>query len=219
MLEEIEEMMNSHPLVQGLREGGWVEKTYKPSQSRFLQSLSGTQGLTLRGFRMPESGYTILVFYTGSGLEGWPDVIHGGLITTLFNEAVHLQLNYEGGDWSSPYQMVVDFKESIRPNEIYSILLPPLSMEPVEQPQEGTLAQLAVHGMLMRMEMAPEITTEVDEVTQARTDTVSIPTRTADSTVFAQATYYTIVPAFATEEEAQAYEAAKRQQDEEEEES
>lgn len=217
MLEEIEEMMDSHPLVQGLREGGWTEKMYKPSQTRLLQTLSGTQGLTLRGFRKPENGYTILVFYTGSGLEGWPDVIHGGLITTLFNEAALLQIS--GPDfesWVAPHQVVVDFRESIRPGEIYSILIPPVSLlEAVGEDGLGTStsAPIAVHGMLTRMEMAPEITTEVDETAKTRTDTVSIPSRSADNTIFAQAMFYTTVQLEVTEEEGQAHAAAENEQD------
>ena len=190
MVDEIETMMDSHPLVQGLREAGWQEKMYKHSQNRLLQALSGTQGLSLRGFRTPMPGYTILVFYTGSGIEGWPDVIHGGLITTLFNEAANLQLSGPDGlDFAQPHQVVVDFAESIRPGEIYSILIPPLSPAvPVDETE--TAVQFGVKCLLMRMDMAPEITTEIDETTKIQTDTVAIPTRTADNTIFAQATFY-----------------------------
>jgi hypothetical protein len=191
MLEEVEEMMDTHPLVQGLREGGWQEKTYKPAQTRYLQTLSGTLGLSLRGFKEPTTGYTILAFYTGSGIEGWPDVIHGGLITTLFSEAANLQVSgVDGVEFPQEHQVVVDFAESIRPGEIYSILVPPAA--PVSAIEEGaTTAKVGVQCLMMRMDMAPEITTEVDEITQTQTDTVAIPTRSAHNTVFAQARFYT----------------------------
>jgi hypothetical protein len=211
MVEEIEAMMDSHPLVQGLREGGWEEKMYKQSQTRLLQTLSGTQGLSLRGFRTPKPGYTILVFYTGSGIEGWPDVIHGGLITTLFNEAANLQISGPNEfDFPQPHQVVVDFAESIRPGEIYSILIPPL-LPLVPVGDDKTLGMFGVKGLLMRMDMAPEITTEIDEITKMQTDTVAIPTRSPDNTIFAQATFYAQVEL--TSEEAQADEGGQNESD------
>lgn len=192
MVEEVEEMMDTHPLVQGLREGGWEEKKYKPAQARLLQTLSGTLGLSLRGFRMPTTGYSILVFYTGSGIEGWPDVIHGGLITTLFNEAANLQVSgMDGVEYPQEHTVVVDFAESIRPGEIYSILVPP-AVPTHGLREDGTMYDIVgVQCLLMQMDMAPEITTEIDEITQIRTDTVAIPSRSAENTIFAQAKFYT----------------------------
>ena len=193
MLEEIEAMIDNHPLIQGLREDGWIEKTYQKS-NRLLQTLSGTQGMTLKGFHMPSTGYTILTFYTGNGLEGWPDVIHGGLITTLFDEAALLHTH--GPDtkelaWTPAYHVVVDFKESIRPGEIYSILLPPPAWVDRFDTATGQLmAEATVLGLLMRMEFPPEVVTEIDEATKTKTDIVSIPTRSAQDSVFAQATFY-----------------------------
>jgi hypothetical protein len=210
MAEEIEEMMDSHPLVQGLREGGWEEKKYKPAQNRFLQTLSGTLGLVLRGFRMPTTGYTILVFYTGSGIEGWPDVIHGGLITTVFNEAANLQVSgLDGFEFPQEHQVVVDFAESIRPGEIYSILVPPAA--PIAPIGEGQMtAQFGVQCLLMRMEMAPEITSEEDEITKTRMDTVAIPSQSADNTIFAQARFFTTM-AVAPEEAQEDADAQNRE--------
>lgn len=188
LLEEIESIMDTNSLVQGLRDDGWIETSYTPSQNRMLQALSGTQGMMLKGFTLPSAGYTILVFYTGSGLEGWPDIIHGGLITTLFDEAANLHVG--GQYWKPPYQVVVDFKESIRPGEIYSILLPPSGWEESID-QEGQPKAMATHiGLLMRMEYPPEIVTEVDEVAKTKKDIVTIPTRGSNNSVFAQATFY-----------------------------
>jgi hypothetical protein len=188
LLEEIESIMDTHPLVQGLRDDGWTETPCGHPQSRILQVLSGTQGMILKGFTLPSAGYTILVFYTGNGLEGWPDIIHGGLITTLFDEAANL---HNGGQyWSAPYQVVIDFKESIRPGEIYSILVPPSGWEESID-QQGRPVAMATHvGLLMRMEYPPEIVTEVDEVAKTKRDVVTIPTRGSNNSVFAQATFY-----------------------------
>lgn len=196
MLEEIEAMMDNHPLIQGLREEGWTEKTYQHS-NRLLQTLSGTQGMTMKGFQMSSTGYTILCFYTGNGLEGWPDIIHGGLITTLFDEAALLHIRGPGSQesaWTPPYQIDVDFKESIRPGEIYSILLPPAVWNEkfdVTLGKSVTGAGTTFQGLLLRLEDPPQVSIDIDQVTQAKMHHVVFRTRNMnDSEVIAHAKFY-----------------------------
>jgi hypothetical protein len=97
LLEEIKETVNEHPLVESLRENEWREVDLDPAtnpsvigaiqsgsikgRSMIYQALSGTKGLMgMKMFHHSTEEYSILVFFTGFGVEGWPDVIVSNLL-------------------------------------------------------------------------------------------------------------------------------------------
>lgn len=83
LLEEIEETLESHPLVDALRNDKWWEDNYYVGrmngavrgQHLVSEKLSGIQGITMKTFKHPSENYTIMVFFLGFGIEGWPDVV------------------------------------------------------------------------------------------------------------------------------------------------
>jgi len=83
LLEEICATLDSHPLIESLQEEKWIED---PNYDDHLvrtgkglhlvsEKLVGTQGITMRAFRHPSQEYTMMVFFLGFGIEGWPDVV------------------------------------------------------------------------------------------------------------------------------------------------
>lgn len=92
LVEDIRERVDEHLLVETLREDGWKEVDLDPAsnpgviqamsngvmkgRSMLYQSLSGSKGLVgMRIFHHASEEYSIFVFFTGFGIEGWPDVI------------------------------------------------------------------------------------------------------------------------------------------------
>lgn len=83
MLDEIFETLETHPLVESLREDQWIEDNRYASQLTATgkgyhlvwEQLSGTQGITAKAFKHPSQECTMLVFFLGFGMEGWPDVV------------------------------------------------------------------------------------------------------------------------------------------------
>lgn len=181
---EIVETLDTHPLVDQLRNENWIEENFYTSRQHggfdtgmnlVHEKLTGTQGLTIRAFRHPNFNYTILVFFAGFGVEGWPDVVHGGVITTMLMEAVKQHhKNYYGEfiDMDQP-SINIDFKRPMRPGEIYAVLVPPAGVEDVPgAPQQRKLIMVS---LMMRMEAAPRLGTQFDSATQTETHTVEIP--------------------------------------------
>jgi hypothetical protein len=185
LFAEILETLETHPLVDQLRSENWVEENFYNTRPHggvdtgfnlVHEKLTGTQGLTIRAFRHPSHNYTILVLFAGFGVEGWPDVVHGGVITTLLLEAVNRhQKHYysEFVDMDTP-SISVDFKKPMRPGEIYAVLVPPAGLE--EVPGDPQQKKLVLVSLLMRMEAAPRLGTQFDAATQTETHTVEIPT-------------------------------------------
>lgn len=95
LLEEIEEILETAPIVEDFRAQGWHEDPAIPvttsqvvgSKHFVRDTLSGVQGLTVKHFRHPELSASALVFFAGFGIEGWPDVLHGGTIMSIMQEA------------------------------------------------------------------------------------------------------------------------------------
>ena len=52
------------------------------------ENLVGTQGITMKTFKHPTQDFSMMIAFLGFGVEGWPDVIHGGIITTLVQEGI-----------------------------------------------------------------------------------------------------------------------------------
>ncbi len=181
------ETLDTHPLVDQLRSENWIEESFyntyitrPPAEHTGMEllreKLLGTQGLIIRWFRHPTLNYTILVFFAGFGVEGWPDVIHGGTITSLLLEAVNMHHwiyygNFADLDESS---ISVDFKRPMRPGEVYAVLVPPAGLEDV--PGDTQQKKLTMVALMMLMEAAPKLGTQFDPATQTETHTVEIPT-------------------------------------------
>lgn len=84
LFEEILEALETHPLVDSLREANWVEEAYYTARINgadhrglhlVSENLSGTRGITMKTFKHPTENYTMMVFFLGFGMEGWPDVV------------------------------------------------------------------------------------------------------------------------------------------------
>lgn len=83
VLEEILDTLDTHPLVESLREEKWIEDNFYGARvvggGRGLhlvgERLTGPQGITAKAFRHPSLEFTMLVFFLGFGIEGWPDVV------------------------------------------------------------------------------------------------------------------------------------------------
>lgn len=83
LLEEIMEAVETHPLTDALRQANWVEENYYTGRSHgsekglhlVSEKLSGTRGITMKAFKHPTHEFTMMVFFLGFGIEGWPDVV------------------------------------------------------------------------------------------------------------------------------------------------
>jgi hypothetical protein len=83
LFEEIVETLETHPLVESLREENWAEDNWYTASHNGTEKglhfvgeqLSGTQGITMKTFKHPSQDYTMMVFFLGFGIEGWPDVV------------------------------------------------------------------------------------------------------------------------------------------------
>lgn len=91
LFEEIVDTLENHPLVESLREEQWVEDNFYSGRligagkglHLVAERLSGTQGITMKTFRHPSQEYTIMVFFLGFGIEGWPDVVGADLSSPM----------------------------------------------------------------------------------------------------------------------------------------
>lgn len=157
MLEEITNMINDYPAMEGLlNDPEWEEW---PVASRMVSgdsgkglalvsgTLTGSKGIiqvvrsleTLRArllttflrqrvFFHRSLGFLTMVIYFGNGVEGWPDVVHGGVLSTMFKEAmekVASEVFPPGtGDLS---KMNIQFIQKVVPGEVYSLSAMPAS--------------------------------------------------------------------------------------------
>jgi hypothetical protein len=136
---EIDELLESHPLVEDLREQGWIEDNFYDERLRYSgegqnmihDTLTGTQGITIRAFRHPTHALTCLVFFPGFGVEGWPDVMHGGVITALALEGMtrHYK-NFYSSRYADDNLPAIDanFAQPARPGEVYALVVAPAVM-------------------------------------------------------------------------------------------
>lgn len=74
-----------------------------------------------------------MIVYFGNGVEGWPDVVHGGILSTMLKEAmskVAAEVFPTGtGDLS---KMTIQFKRKVIPGEVYSLHAIPASRVVIE---------------------------------------------------------------------------------------
>lgn len=133
MLDEIEELFESHYELQNLRaDPDWVELVAMPSMDKNLKksmmssSLNGSRGIQTRVFFNSKRKLVNMFVCFGGGVEGWPDIVHGGAFFIVMQEAMHYLM-------SSLYprrravvcQMGADFRVKMRPQVIYRLIAAP----------------------------------------------------------------------------------------------
>ncbi len=73
-------------------------------------------------------GLLTMIVYFGNGIEGWPDVVHGGILSTMLKEAmekVAAEIFPTGtGDLSN---ISIQFKRKVIPGEVYTLSAMPAS--------------------------------------------------------------------------------------------
>ena len=67
-----------------------------------------------------------LVFFPGTGVEGWPDVTHGGIICTLLQEAMEQTANLYhspafGLQKAELEALEVNFRVPVQPGNVYAV--------------------------------------------------------------------------------------------------
>ncbi|KIW57305.1 hypothetical protein PV05_05874 [Exophiala xenobiotica] len=158
LLEEIQETIEAHPVVEGLRQDNWTEENYYAGrmngavrgQHLIGEKLTGTRGITMKVFKHPSQPITMMVFFLGFGIEGWPDTvrrrrvrlrflhrrltamqIHGGVIMSLLHESVHQHLQLHHPDLGLVRAQVTDvtFLRPMRPGDVYTIFVPPSNVK------------------------------------------------------------------------------------------
>ena len=172
LLDEIMDAVQLHPLVDSLLQANWIEDNYyagHPSPASGLgtkgmhlvaEKLQGTQGITMKTFKHPTKEFTMMVAFLGFGVEGWPDVVHGGVITTLVQEGIERQVHnfYQKYGKQHAQAISIDFKRRMRPGEVYAIVVPPAQLE--ENPPQPDVMHLQMMPMVVRIEAPPRITPE-----------------------------------------------------------
>jgi hypothetical protein len=172
LLEEISDAVELHPLVDSLRQANWIEDNYYADRHTGLhetgtkgthlvaEKLQGTQGITMRTFKHPTQEFTIMVAFLGFGVEGWPDVIHGGITTTLVQEGIDRQIRnfYEKYGSQQAQAISIDFKRRMRPGEVYAVIVPPAQAE--MDPPLKEVMHLQMMPFVARIEAPPRITPE-----------------------------------------------------------
>lgn len=136
--EGIEEILESCSMSENLRENGWFEEPIIQKRSpvdgtagrHFVEdTLNGVDGVMMKVFRHPTTHSTALVFFAGFGVEGWPDVVHGGTIMSMFAESYNQHMGpvmREEGlhDALRPATQNIRhhaFMKPMRPGEVYTI--------------------------------------------------------------------------------------------------
>lgn len=136
LLKDIEDLIETHPIVEELRDQGWVEESVRPNsgQGQHLvhNTLSGIQGIpVMKNFRPPTGLYSMFVFFTGFGVEGWPDVVHGGILASMFEEALeHNFKQFTDLKRTTQGETGVQFFRRVRPGEVYALLVIPKMFRP-----------------------------------------------------------------------------------------
>lgn len=181
--EDIDDLLDTAPIVQDLRDNGWFEEASmgsgpKPTISgaggRHLveDTLTGPQGLTMKHFRHPHHPISTLVFFAGFGVEGWPDIVHGGTTMSVMMEAYKKMIqptmkkeglkpfqDEEPGIQSSAFQ----FLEYARPGEIYTVTVMSKGWGFGQDTISGDMYCISeAHVMLTSVDKAPTFSEIVD---------------------------------------------------------
>lgn len=136
--EEIDEILEEAPICEHLRETKWVEGPIvrasapgnivpRGDQHLVNDTLSGAQGFTTKHFRHPKLQISMLVFFSGFGIDGWPDTVHGGAISTIILEARNKHLEPVMKEYnleSLPHdQFDIAFTQKVKPGAVYAVLV------------------------------------------------------------------------------------------------
>jgi acyl-coenzyme A thioesterase PaaI-like protein len=69
-----------------------------------------------------------MMVYFGNGVEGWPDVVHGGILCTMLEEAIQRVASevFPPGTGNLS-KMNIQFKRKVVPGEVYTLVAHPAS--------------------------------------------------------------------------------------------
>ena len=134
LVAEIEEIFADHiPFLQ-LREDPdfqeiqpyWHLSRDEQKSSMMLGPLNGSRGVIWKMF-WNEKLKTITVFvFFGNGVEGWPDVVHGGMLTSVLDEALgRVAANTFPGHAAVNGSLQINYLKPVRPGSIYAIRAQP----------------------------------------------------------------------------------------------
>lgn len=63
-----------------------------------------------------------MIVYFGNGVEGWPDVVHGGVLSTMLKDAIDkVASDVFPPDTGEMDKMIIQFKTKIIPGEVYCL--------------------------------------------------------------------------------------------------
>lgn len=169
LMEEIEDLLNTHPLVLQLREEGWTEEDFStrrplPDRSRGLHmvhdTLSGSsQTLIAKSFKNESFHSTLVVFFVGFGVDGFPEVMHGGVTATMMLESVNKHIASYRSDYTLAYDrsnIDIDYKNPVRPGEIYTVMVS--NGSPIPDLEDFSKERLHFSAVLLRLEAVPKMT-------------------------------------------------------------
>ncbi|KIX10225.1 uncharacterized protein Z518_01306 [Rhinocladiella mackenziei CBS 650.93] len=196
LLDEISDTLESHPLVESLRGANWIEENFYAGRVNgpgkglnfVSQKLAGTQGITMKTFKHPSQKCTMLVFFLGFGMEGWPDVIHGGIVATLVQEGVdqHLHNFYQDHGNRRASITSIDFKKPMRPGDIYGVFVPPAEF--VSDPSEPEVQLGRVLPLVLNVEAPPQVMVQFDEQEKIEQHIIDLHSSDAEGSIHAVAT-------------------------------
>lgn len=87
-----------------------------------LFQISGSGGKQKIFFNRGAGILTTLIYF-GDGVEGWPEVVHGGILSTLFKEAMERLASevFPPGTSSEPSKMNISFQQKVQPGDLYQL--------------------------------------------------------------------------------------------------
>lgn len=139
LIEDIKDLVETHPMIASLQEQGWVEDKITPTagKGRHLVSdaLSGVQGISLvKHFRPPSGPFSMTVFFAGFGIERQPELVHAGALTTMIEEAIEYNIK-QFPEFHVLVQPQVDtqFMHMVSPGQMYALLVIPEGLEAMVQ--------------------------------------------------------------------------------------
>jgi hypothetical protein len=185
MQEEIDLIIDNHQLVVELREAGWIEKDLpiRPGPDTFIGKIYGTsQGLHIKVFTNPANHFTFMTVFVGFGLDGWPDVTHGGVTATLFQEAAQQHLRSHHSDLKiaeGDFKASVDYVKRVQPGELYTVMIPPSIVGEI-----GGESLLGMTPLLLRLASLPVLESRHNPTTQETEHVIHI--NSAESEIMAK---------------------------------
>ena len=130
MREQIEEIFDEHVGVLDIRADPDYEEISpvrhltidEQPHSLISGSLNGTRGIIWKMFWSEKMKAIHIYVFFGNGTEGWPDVVHGGMLTTILDEAMsRVAANTFPEKAAETSRLDVAFVKPVRPGTIYQI--------------------------------------------------------------------------------------------------